>query len=311
MAGTHQLWGYDLNYDRTGVVAGSGSRGPRRRPGRAGRPRTALGPRVARSPARLRRRRELVAARARPGRARRRRGRDRDRRRALRLGRSATDRSERPGCSTPRASRRSRTASSSPTPTTTACAACTWRPEPSRRSPAASPGFRDGTGSEARFFEPGGVARIGDVLIVADTGNHALRRVDLTTGVVTSLLPMGLEPPATPARRLEPATLAADARGHAARDARGTSGNAPRRQRRAARPRSAERRPAGGDRGAGAADGDGAASRGHPAHALGLGHAAHRGARRVLRYARASTPADSPSPPTCCPSRSSRGDSPG
>ena len=64
---------------------------------------------------------------------------------------------------------------------------------------------------EARFFEPGGVARIGDVLIVADTGNHALRRVDLTTGVVTSLLPIGLEPPATPARRLEPATLAANA----------------------------------------------------------------------------------------------------
>ena len=73
------------------------------------------------------------------------------------------------------------------------------------------PGFRDGTGREARFFEPGGLARIGDVLIVADTGNHALRRVDLSTGVVTSLLPMGLEPPATPARRLEPATLAANA----------------------------------------------------------------------------------------------------
>ena len=45
-----------------------------------------------------------------------------------------------------------------------------------------SPGFRDGVGADARFFEPGGIARIDDVLIVADTGNHALRRVDLQTG---------------------------------------------------------------------------------------------------------------------------------
>jgi hypothetical protein len=74
-----------------------------------------------------------------------------------------------------------------------------------------SPGFRDGVGAEARFFEPGGVARIDNVLIVADTGNHALRRVDLETGAVTSLLPMGLEPPAAPARRLAPAALAENA----------------------------------------------------------------------------------------------------
>ena len=73
------------------------------------------------------------------------------------------------------------------------------------------PGFRDGVGAEARFSEPGGVARIGDVLIVADTGNHALRRVDLASGAVTSLLPIGLEPPDAPARRLEPTTLAGGA----------------------------------------------------------------------------------------------------
>ena len=74
-----------------------------------------------------------------------------------------------------------------------------------------SAGFRDGTGADARFFEPGGIARIGGVLIVADTGNHALRRVDLETGAVTSLLPIGLESPAAPARMLEPTVLAADA----------------------------------------------------------------------------------------------------
>jgi thiol-disulfide isomerase/thioredoxin len=70
------------------------------------------------------------------------------------------------------------------------------------------PGFRDGSGSEARFFEPGGIARIDDVLIVADTGNHALRRVELATGVVTSLLPIGLEPPGAPAQRLDAVVLA-------------------------------------------------------------------------------------------------------
>jgi thiol-disulfide isomerase/thioredoxin len=74
-----------------------------------------------------------------------------------------------------------------------------------------SPGFRDGIGPEARFFEPGGVVRIDNVLIVADTGNHALRRVDLQTGAVTSLLPMGLEPPDSPARRLPPTALAENA----------------------------------------------------------------------------------------------------
>jgi thiol-disulfide isomerase/thioredoxin len=59
-----------------------------------------------------------------------------------------------------------------------------------------APGLRDGTGAEARFLEPGGVVRIGEVLIVADTGNHALRRVDLASGVVGTLVPAGLEPPA-------------------------------------------------------------------------------------------------------------------
>jgi thiol-disulfide isomerase/thioredoxin len=71
-------------------------------------------------------------------------------------------------------------------------------------------GFRDGAGSEARFFEPGGVVRIDDVLIVADTGNHALRRVEIESGAVTSLLPIGLEPPGAPAKRLASATLAAN-----------------------------------------------------------------------------------------------------
>ena len=117
---------------------GQRARGSRRRPGRAGRPRAAVGARVARPPARLRRRRDSslrvlapadrggveVATVSAPGSS---------------TGATATARSARPGCSTRRASPRSRTASSCPTPTTTACAACTWRPAPSRRSPAAAP----------------------------------------------------------------------------------------------------------------------------------------------------------------------------
>jgi thiol-disulfide isomerase/thioredoxin len=73
------------------------------------------------------------------------------------------------------------------------------------------PGFRDGVGAEARFLEPSGIARIDDVLIVADTGNHALRHVEIATGAVTTLLPVGLEPPSSPATRLQPVTLAAGA----------------------------------------------------------------------------------------------------
>ena len=124
------------------------------------------------------------------------------------------------------------------------------------------PGFRDGIGSEARFFEPGGA---GPDRRRPDRGRHREPRAPhgSTSRPASSRAcsRCGLEPPATPARRLEPATLAANARGHAARDARGASGDTPRQQRRAARARPAELRPAGGDRAAGAADHDGAARR--------------------------------------------------
>lgn len=48
------------------------------------------------------------------------------------------------------------------------------------------PGLRDGSLAEARFRNPQGLAVDGQVLWVADTGNHALRRVDLAAGVVTT-----------------------------------------------------------------------------------------------------------------------------
>jgi hypothetical protein len=49
------------------------------------------------------------------------------------------------------------------------------------------PGSTDGTGSAARFNRPNGVARSGGFLYVADTGNHTIRKLEIATGVVTTL----------------------------------------------------------------------------------------------------------------------------
>jgi DNA-binding beta-propeller fold protein YncE len=53
------------------------------------------------------------------------------------------------------------------------------------------PGFADGPREAARFHHPNGIAADGDRLFVADTGNHALRAVDLGTGDVTTLTGTG------------------------------------------------------------------------------------------------------------------------
>ena len=50
------------------------------------------------------------------------------------------------------------------------------------------PGRRDGRGTRARFYEPGGLAVAGGRLLVADTNNHAVRAVDLRTAAVTTLI---------------------------------------------------------------------------------------------------------------------------
>jgi DNA-binding beta-propeller fold protein YncE len=48
------------------------------------------------------------------------------------------------------------------------------------------PGFRDGAGEEARFNTPCGIAVAGDgALLVADTGNHRIRRVEVDGRVTT------------------------------------------------------------------------------------------------------------------------------
>jgi thiol-disulfide isomerase/thioredoxin len=49
-------------------------------------------------------------------------------------------------------------------------------------------GHVDGVGRRARFYEPGGLSATSDALFVADTNNHALRRVSLATGHVDTLI---------------------------------------------------------------------------------------------------------------------------
>ncbi|MGW5651644.1 NHL domain-containing thioredoxin family protein [Streptomyces humi] len=61
-----------------------------------------------------------------------------------------------------------------------------------RRIGSGTRGFADGTAAEASFSEPQGLALLDDgSVVVADTVNHALRRLDLTTGEVTTLAGTG------------------------------------------------------------------------------------------------------------------------
>lgn len=53
------------------------------------------------------------------------------------------------------------------------------------------PGLRDGSPSRARFRGPQGLALVDHALVVADTENHALRRISLETGAVTLLAGTG------------------------------------------------------------------------------------------------------------------------
>src|SRR5690606_27492494 len=59
-------------------------------------------------------------------------------------------------------------------------------------------GHRDGIGDAARFQHPLGVALHGNHLYVADTFNHLIRRIDLTTREVTTWLGTGRPEKGTP-----------------------------------------------------------------------------------------------------------------
>jgi thiol-disulfide isomerase/thioredoxin/sugar lactone lactonase YvrE len=54
------------------------------------------------------------------------------------------------------------------------------------------PGLRDGGPQEARFLRPQGLTLAGpDTLYLADTGNHSIRRIDLTSGAVMTVAGTG------------------------------------------------------------------------------------------------------------------------
>lgn len=53
------------------------------------------------------------------------------------------------------------------------------------------PGFADGSFDEAAFNEPRGLALSGEMLIVADRRNHAVRMIDLAAGVVATMAGTG------------------------------------------------------------------------------------------------------------------------
>ena len=52
-------------------------------------------------------------------------------------------------------------------------------------------GLLDGAGGQARFNHPQGVIASSDAIFVADTESHAIRRIDLASGVVTTLAGTG------------------------------------------------------------------------------------------------------------------------
>lgn len=60
-----------------------------------------------------------------------------------------------------------------------------------RRYGSGERGFVDGDAGRARFDQPQGLAANADAIFVADTGNHAIRRIDLKTGNVTTIAGTG------------------------------------------------------------------------------------------------------------------------
>ncbi len=70
-----------------------------------------------------------------------------------------------------------------------------------------NPGFTDGAAAEATFCGPQGLACDGEAIWVADTGNHALRRIDRVTGQISTVAGLGHRGP--PLRQPEPGTGAA------------------------------------------------------------------------------------------------------
>jgi thiol-disulfide isomerase/thioredoxin len=77
-----------------------------------------------------------------------------------------------------------------------------------RQFGSGNPGFWDGRGTDAGFSNPQGMAMIKDILYVADSGNHAIRRVRLINGEVDTIAGTGLQGHSVVSDAAEPQTVA-------------------------------------------------------------------------------------------------------
>ena len=68
---------------------------------------------------------------------------------------------------------------------------CTHEGRVLRQFGSGNPGFSDGLQGEACFDDPQGLAHWRDTLLVADRGNHAVRRISLSNGSVDTLIGRG------------------------------------------------------------------------------------------------------------------------
>jgi hypothetical protein len=80
-----------------------------------------------------------------------------------------------------------------------------------RQYGSGNPGYWDGRGKDAGFTDPQGLALGKDVLFVADTGNHAVRRVRLLSGDVDTVAGTGAAGHDLPNENLEPTQVAMSA----------------------------------------------------------------------------------------------------
>ena len=88
---------------------------------------------------------------------------------------------------------------------------CTHEGHILRQYGSGNPGYWDGRGKDAGFTDPQGLALGKDMLFVADTGNHAVRRVRLLSGDVDTVAGTGVAGHDLPNESLEPAKVAMSA----------------------------------------------------------------------------------------------------
>jgi hypothetical protein len=88
---------------------------------------------------------------------------------------------------------------------------CTHDGRVLRQFGSGTPGYWDGRLNDAGFCDPQGLALSGESLYVADTGNHAVRRVRLASGQIETVLGSGREGFDSPRVAILPTALAVSA----------------------------------------------------------------------------------------------------